>query len=309
MSDERKQALSPAPTTSWSPAPRMGGGGTPEVGRSPAGPESRPNGRSRLRQTIRQVLPKRAADGLGQSIARAQIKSGSVLGDPMQFRRPAHERECPLCDYRGRFWSHGTPPRGEAMCPRCLSLERHRLLHLLIDRFAATALEGKRVLHFAPEACVRGRLGRMSDYVTADIDGRGVDCQCAMEAIPFADGSIDAVIANHVLEHVDDDVDAMREVRRVLGPGGMAILSVPIIQGWDETYENPGIVAPHLRRTHFGQEDHKRLYGRDFTDRLRRAGFMVDVFRADPESEVRYGLRRGDRFFIARPAPSPETAE
>src|SRR3546814_12502853 len=49
-------------------------------------------------------------------------------------------------------------------------------------------------------------------------------------------------------------------------------------------------------------EDHKRLYGSDFSDRLHRAGFVAEVFRADPESEVRYGLRRGDRFFLARPA-------
>lgn len=279
------------------------------VSRSPLGPAPRPSGRSWLKQAIRRVLPKWAADGLGESLARAQIKSGSLLGDPMQFLRPAHRRECPLCRYQGRFWSHGTPPRGEAMCPRCLSLERHRLLHLLIDRYAASALEGRRVLHFAPEACIRGLLGRIAEYVTADIDGRGVDCQCAMEAMPFPDGSIDAVIANHVLEHVDDDHDALLEVRRVLRPGGMAILSVPIIQGWDETYENPGIVTPRLRHTHFGQEDHKRLYGRDFSNRLQRAGFMVEVFRASHESEVRYGLRRGDRFYVARPAPSPDTAE
>src|SRR3546814_9861138 len=91
------------------------------------------------------------------------------MADPMQFRRAGHERECPICGHRGRFWSHGTPPRGEAMCPRCLSLERHRLMHLLIDRHGADLLEGKRVLHFAPESCIRERLARMSDYVTADI--------------------------------------------------------------------------------------------------------------------------------------------
>src|SRR3546814_6720278 len=94
----------------------------------------------------------------------------------------------------------------------------------------------------------------------------------------------------------------MRELRRALRPDGGAILSVPMITGWDRTYEDPGILAPELRRTHFGQEDHKRLYGSDFSDRLHRAGFVAEVFRADPESEVRYGLRRGDRFFLARPA-------
>src|SRR3546814_3339094 len=69
------------------------------------------------------------------------------MADPMQFRRAGHERECPICGHRGRFWSHGTPPRGEAMCPRCLSLERHRLMHLLIDRHGADLLEGRSKEH------------------------------------------------------------------------------------------------------------------------------------------------------------------
>ena len=304
MSDERKQVLSPSPNASWSPTGRSGPDDAADPARRPAAAPIRTTARAKLRRTLRRVLPERTVSSLGMTLVKAQIKTDSALGDPMQFRRAAHDRECPVCGHRGRFWSHGTPPRSEAMCPRCLSLERHRLLHLLVDQHAASAFDGKHVLHFAPEACIRDRLARMSRYVTADISGRGVDCRCAMEAIPFPDGSIDTVIANHVLEHVDDDLVAMRELRRVLRPdGGMAILSVPIVHGWDETYENPGIVAPELRHVHFGQEDHKRMYGRDFADRLRRAGFTVEIFRAHPESEIRFGLRRGDQFFLARPNP------
>jgi len=313
MSDQRKHAhREPASSRSnqvlHGPAGQLVLDGRPvdlptdQAAATRADPEGQPaSARSRLKRAVRAVLPREVADGLGVTLVRAQIKSGSLVSDPMQFRRRAYQRECPICGFSGRFWSHGTPPRGEAMCPRCLSLERHRLLHLLIDRHGAELLAGRKVLHFAPETCVRDRLGRMSDYVTADISGRGVDYGCPMEQIPFPDASIDAVIANHVLEHVDDDIVAMREVHRVLRPGGVAILSVPLIAGWEQTYEDPGIVAPELRRTHFGQEDHKRLYGADFSGRLQRAGFAVEVFRADPESEVRYGLRRGDRFFLARP--------
>ena len=263
-------------------------------------PVPRPR-RTRLRRTLRRMLPEHLVNRLRQALTRTQIKVDSVLDDPMQFRRPSLQRECPLCGFQGRFWTFGAPPRSEALCPRCLSLERHRLFHLLVDRYANYAIKDKRVLHFAPEPCVRARLGRMSRYVTADLSVWDVDCQCAMESIPFPDNSLDAVIANHVLEHVDNDLDAMREVRSVLKPEGAAILSVPIVQGWDETYENPDIATPEMRRTHFGQEDHKRLYGRDFHDRLRQAGFVVEIFRADPEREIRFGLRRGDQFFVARP--------
>ncbi len=300
MFDERKPAPHTSPNApravSLQPARSNAGGTQPRPDAAP-----RPSARSRVRHTLRQVLPEAAVSVIGTTLVKAQVKASSVLGDPMQFSRASLTRECPLCGHRGRFWSYGTPPRSEAMCPRCLSLERHRLLHLLVDAHQPAAFDGRHVLHFAPEGCIRDRLARISRYVTADLSGRGVDLQCAMEAIPFPDGTIDTVIANHVLEHVDDDLVAMREVHRVLKPGGMAILSVPIVHGWDETYEDRTIVAPADRRTHFGQEDHKRMYGRDFSDRLRRAGFVVEVFRADPASEIRYGLRRGDQFFLARP--------
>ena len=312
MSDDRKPPphTSPGGLRSLSLQPIGAGADPSRPGASPRAEVAQPrsSARERVRRTLRRVLPEATLGSIGSTLVRTQVKTHSVLGDPMQFRRASPARECPLCGHRGRFWSFGNPPRSEAMCPRCLSLERHRLLHLLVDAHQPAAFDGRHVLHFAPEGCIRERLARISRYVTADLSGRGVDLQCAMEAIPFPDGAIDTVIANHVLEHVDDDLVAMREVRRVLKPEGMAILSVPIIQGWDETYEDRTIVAPAERRTHFGQEDHKRMYGRDFADRLRRAGFRVEIFRADPASEIRYGLRRGDQFFLARPNRPESTA-
>ncbi len=141
----------------------------------------------------------------------------------------------------------------------------------------------------------------MATCVTADITGNGVDCQCGMEEMPFPDRSFDAVIANHVLEHVEDDLRAMREIRRVIKTGGVAILSVPVIQGWERTYENARIESPAQRRVHFGQADHRRFYGRDFPSRLEHAGLAVDRFQVDPSSEVAFGLRRGDCLFVASP--------
>lgn len=305
MFDARNRNIGGEVDASSRPALRSGRSEPADHHRMSAPPAPRGVRRSRLRRALARILPARTADSLARTVTRAQVKSGSLLGDPLQLSRPAQRRECPSCGYRGRLWSFGRPARREALCPRCLSLERHRLMHLLLDRYADSAIVGKRVLHFAPERCVRERLVEVSRYMSADISGRGVDCRCAMEAMPFADGSIDTVIANHVLEHVDDDFDALREIRRVLRPGGLAILSVPIVFGWDATYEDPRIVAPEQRRAHFGQEDHKRLYGRDFADRLRCCGFAVETFRSDPPGEVRYGLRRGDRFYLAWPDGEP----
>lgn len=44
--------------------------------------------------------------------------------------------------------------------------------------------------------------------------------ECDVQALPFADGQFDAVIANHMLYHVPDRAQALRELRRVLKVGG-----------------------------------------------------------------------------------------
>lgn len=248
---------------------------------------------------VRALVPRDARRTVGQRLSRARIKAASVLADPLQLRRPVPRRSCPICGYRGRFWSFGAAPRPEALCPSCFSLERHRLFHLLVVRHGREWLAGKRVLHFAPEGSARPVLDALADYVTADLAGDGVDCRCGMEAMPFPDQAFDAVIANHVLEHVEDDGRAMREVRRVIKAGGVAILSVPIVEGWDYTYENESVRDPTERQIHFGQSDHRRFYGRDFAGRLEHAGMAVQRFQVDPPSEIAFGLRRGDCLFVA----------
>lgn len=105
------------------------------------------------------------------------------------------------------------------------------------------------------------------------------------------------MICSHVLEHVNDDRQAMRELYRVLAPGGTAILLVPM-SSRATTYEDPSITDPQERIRHFGQFDHVRLYGRDYADRLAGAGFNVEEFvfadQYGPEEVFRYGLMRGE---------------
>jgi SAM-dependent methyltransferase len=112
-----------------------------------------------------------------------------------------------------------------------------------------------------------------------DLDSPLAMERCDITAIPEPDGAFDVVICNHVLEHIPDDRRAMRELRRVLRPGGLAVLQHPV-QDRPDTYEDPGVVDPVERLRVFGQEDHVRIYGWDMLDRLRTAGFQ-DV--ATPE--------------------------
>lgn len=230
---------------------------------------------------------------------RSRVYSLSV--DPGQVMRQASERICPICRFRGRFWSFGTPPRPDAMCPACLNLERHRLLQLYLSSPGGQAMARDHVLHIAPEWFVRMSAFSRSLYVSADIVPGDVDCVLDLTTLPFGDRSFDVVIANHVLEHVDDDLAAMREIRRILRDHGTAILSVPIIMGWDRTYENPDVISLADRREHFGQHDHLRFYGKDFPDRLAEAGFRVEPFQTTAQDEIRYALKRGDLLFLAQP--------
>jgi SAM-dependent methyltransferase len=112
------------------------------------------------------------------------------------------------------------------------------------------------------------------------------------------DESYDVVICSHVLEHVDDR-RALAEIRRVLTIRGLAVLMVPIVEGWDRTYENDAIRSPSERMLHFGQEDHVRFYGSDLRDRIRESGFDLQEFTAIEPDVHLHGLQRGEKLFLA----------
>ncbi|HEX2942347.1 MAG TPA: methyltransferase domain-containing protein, partial [Rhodopila sp.] len=160
-------------------------------------------------------------------------------------------------------------------------------------------LTGKRILHFAPEKALRRALRGHPGYETADLRQAGVTHQVDITRLPMADGSYDVVIANHVLEHIDDDQQAMRELFRVLRPGGIALLTVPINPTRPDTYEDPRITDPVQRVAHFNAPDHRRFYGIDFTDRLKEAGFAVETFRMTQPDEVKFSLLPMEWLYIA----------
>ncbi|MBI3514132.1 MAG: class I SAM-dependent methyltransferase [Proteobacteria bacterium] len=219
--------------------------------------------------------------------------------DRDQFKRPMVPRNCPICGYHGIFVSVGRPSRWDVRCLQCGSRERHRLTHLWVTEGGADKLAGKRILHFAPEKTVVRQMRGNPLYETADLRQRATH-QVDISQVALPDAGYDVVMAHHVLEHVDADRAAMRELFRLLKPGGTALLSTPINPSRRETYENPAITAPALRSVHFGNEDHKRYYGLDFADRLAQAGFRVEIFRLPPEDEARYGLLRDEWIYIAR---------
>jgi len=212
--------------------------------------------------------------------------------------RLASVRDCPVCGFHGRFLPSGAPIRPEAMCPSCHSLERQRLVKLW-SRGKEDLWRGKRILHFAPETSIRQIFQPLaSHYLTADVTPGRADRVLNAEHIALDDASYDVIICFHVLEHVDD-AKALAELYRILAPGGTALLMVPIIEGWEQTYQNDAISSPAARQLHYGQFDHLRWYGRDFRSRVTSAGFVLGEYFADGEETVRYSLLPGERLFIA----------
>jgi SAM-dependent methyltransferase len=208
------------------------------------------------------------------------------------------QNECPVCGRHFRkFLPYGRIIRREnALCPSCLSLERHRLIWLYLKNETDFFSAKLKVLHVAPEYCFIKRFRALEnlEYITADLESPLADVKMDIMEIPFDDDTFDMIICNHTLEHVDDDRRAMRELYRVLKPGGRGILNSPINGKRTVTYEDPAITAPAEREKHFGQRDHLREYGLDYADRLAEAGFIVqpqDVIAGLSEEEAaRYAL-------------------
>jgi SAM-dependent methyltransferase len=190
-------------------------------------------------------------------------------------------RSCPVCEWTGgRFVTFGRDPntRQDAQCPRCGSLERHRLAYLHLRDVLGP---DERTLHVAPERAVTPWLRSVSeDYVSIDLDGsRAMQAADITDLVDFEDGSRTLVYCSHVLEHVPDDAAAIGEMHRVLEPGGKAVVLVPT--GDAPTDEDPSVTDVSERVARFGQAEHVRLYGEDLIDRLRAPGFEVERLAVD----------------------------
>jgi len=245
-----------------------------------------------------------------------------LLGTVRSRRYGGEEVECPCCGGSfSRFLPHRGRPR--AKCPGCGALERHRVLWLFLERETDLLRRRGDLLHIAPEYALMRRLERVEGlrYLSGDLDSALAEVVLDVMDLPFEGESFDFLICNHVLEHVEDDRRALAEIRRVLRPGGWAILMCPVDRRRATTLEDPTVTTPAERHRVYGQSDHLRLYGRDYADRLAEAGFAVRAVRyaegCDSRSIRRFGLVREsdsafgeeDVFFCVKSAPEPGRAQ
>ena len=249
---------------------------------------------------------------LEQNVARAYK---AYLEEPAQYN-------CPLCG--GKFdqfipWDdkydhpryvYEMYNKYTAICPHCHSSDRERFYRLYLERVAGlTDGAGRDILHIAPEMQLRHWLKDLSGvrYLCGDLFPKDSETlRVDVTDILFENESFDIILCSHVLEHVPEDRLAMRELYRVLKPGGFAIVNVPIVMNLEHTYEDFSITSPEERVVHFGQDDHVRVYSkRDFVERLREAGFVVEEYVYGDHLDVlppakTIGVSDSDVLYIAR---------
>lgn len=199
-------------------------------------------------------------------------------------------------------------------CPACQShdRERHLVLYLTAsDLFPR--MRQARILHLAPEQHIQKliRAEKPAEYVLGDLFPASTLIEkINLEAVPYPDGYFDFVLANHVLEHVRDDAQALREIFRVLRPDGHAILQTPFARGLTRTFEDPAIQAALACLHAYGQEDHCRLYGQDIERRFTASGLLSEMSthaeRLPKVDAARLGVNSAEPFFLFRKPKADE---
>lgn len=210
-----------------------------------------------------------------------------IKGDELPFF-------CPCCDsYLRRFVRGGYEKRPErfhivryrgmdqnVICPVCGSLPRHRILVSWMNENEEW-IAGKDILYFAQEKSIRIWLDRHHiACTTADLYSRA-DLKINIEDTGLNDDSYDMIVCNHVLEHVSDYKKALRELYRIIRPGGRIILSFPVDPSFTTVFEDSSISSEEERVRLFGQNDHLRIFGNDSKELLESFGFKVTEIRGE----------------------------
>lgn len=255
------------------------------------------------------------------------LHPGKLIAHGLYGWLPGGQSHCVACGHAVwrflpyRNGSRGLPPLMRALsiigsdvdrfeCPRCGAHDRER--HLLLYMHASGILDGlagSSVVHFAPEKRLSQAISkhRPGSYMRCDLHPAEEGIQrMNIQCMPLEDNSVDLLLANHVLEHVDSPGQALAEIHRVLRPGGHAILQTPYSAKLHATWEDAGVDTPQARLQAFGQEDHVRLFGRDIIERFAAPGFISLVQSHQSllpgHDAVRHGVNAQEPFFLFRKA-------
>lgn len=227
------------------------------------------------------------------------------------------KHECPFCGYKSGRWINSGADlpviqrmkiigagKRRHICSKCGSSDRERLVLAFLKRkFEDGKWCNMHILHIAPENNLSKWIFQQSPakYTRGDKFTEGYHYPSEVEnmdllQLPFESETFDLVICNHVLEHIEKDHQALQSIFRVLKKEGIAVLQVPVALELQQTLEDSNIVSPEDREKHFGQFDHVRLYGLDYAERLKQAGFTVQVSHPQ-EAFPKWGLNPSENVY------------
>ncbi len=217
---------------------------------------------------------------------------------------------CNICNSRPPFWL----PRGHTYpvlntlqmvgagfrwvdCPFCFSSDRDRLVFHALNAICEEA-ESWKVLHVAPEKPIWKRWKNWGIEVTGiDLRTKGYRftyskkvLQADLTQSPFDNNTFNLLVANHVLEHIPDEEKALKEIHRVLKPGGLAILQVPFSTNRTSKRVNPKYFDARDRIAWVGQADHVRLYGMNPWNNWLHHGFEFVPFEVSLDLRQRHNM-------------------
>jgi len=166
-------------------------------------------------------------------------------------------------------------------CPACGTGDSNRLYAIYLrDKLSKLDTNKKYTfIDFAPVPPLAQIIKsyRFINYRSADLFMPDVDDHVdIMDMKIYKNNSVDMFLCAHILEHVTDDIKAMKELFRILKPGGWGIIMVPILLSINKIQEDPNITSENERWKYYGQGEHVRMYSKKgFIQRLASVGFKV----------------------------------
>ncbi len=202
--------------------------------------------------------------------------------------------QCNICNFK---MSHFIKLKNkDRICPKCGSLARTRNLWNLLEN----EIQGKTILHFSPSPSLKTKIESLNNikYVTSDYAGEfEATKRLNIESIDEPNDSYDLVICYHILEHIENDIKAMKELHRIIKPKGKCIIQTPFKTG--EIYENKEVKTDEERLIHFGQKDHLRIYSVEgLMNRLESVGFQTKLIEYKEVNNY-YGYDINEKVIIA----------
>jgi len=282
------------------------------------------------RSLARKVTPLKLKVAMWQGIRSVKLKASSLVG---KYRCPVCKNGVTRFDQLPRdanaYGFKYSPEEAETCnaanysCPICGAADRERLYALYLQEYFRTIAQNYsvgdpiRIIDFAPTSTLSkfikeliGESTAMFCYRTADLYLEGVDDRVDIMEMPiYQDDSVDFFVCSHILEHVADDQKALRELYRILKPGGRGILVVPIVLTAKEIDEDPSVTDVGERWRRFGQDDHVRLYSKEgFLERAWQAGFTINPLGSEHfglETFRKHGISDLSVLYIAEKPQSP----